>query len=216
MSPALLRLSSSSYCRLTVVSCWYLPLSSLPSPQNPPSRLLAGPSTTCQEDSCANMGVCIQQWENFTCDCSMTSYTGTHCNDREYSTFTWANVACALKELSADFCLSKSRIGVMRSVALKWSLERYRLQLGDNRRQKACVANCGQVALWDFFSSSLSRIRKRTGISQLLLHQCDPFKRAPGCYVTVLKNTLHAAISRCKHWAGQCDDIVLLSWWTSS
>lgn len=44
-----------------------------------------GPSTTCQEDSCANMGVCIQQWENFTCDCSMTSYSGTHCNDREYS-----------------------------------------------------------------------------------------------------------------------------------
>ncbi|KAK2856501.1 hypothetical protein Q5P01_005236 [Channa striata] len=42
---------------------------------------LQGPSTTCQEDSCANMGVCIQQWENFTCDCSMTSYTGTHCND---------------------------------------------------------------------------------------------------------------------------------------
>ncbi|XP_061563163.1 neurexin-3b-like isoform X3 [Cololabis saira] len=40
-----------------------------------------GPSTTCQEDSCANMGVCIQQWENFTCDCSLTSYTGTHCND---------------------------------------------------------------------------------------------------------------------------------------
>ncbi|XP_064195423.1 neurexin-3-like isoform X11 [Anguilla rostrata] len=40
-----------------------------------------GPSTTCQEDSCANMGVCIQQWENFTCDCSMTSYVGTQCND---------------------------------------------------------------------------------------------------------------------------------------
>ncbi|XP_073789248.1 neurexin 3b isoform X38 [Danio rerio] len=40
-----------------------------------------GPSTTCQEDSCANMGVCIQQWENFTCDCSMTSYSGTQCND---------------------------------------------------------------------------------------------------------------------------------------
>ncbi|KAM9433981.1 neurexin 3a isoform 18-T18 [Salvelinus alpinus] len=40
-----------------------------------------GPSTTCQEDSCANMGVCIQQWENYTCDCSMTSYTGTQCND---------------------------------------------------------------------------------------------------------------------------------------
>ncbi|TRY86637.1 hypothetical protein DNTS_018605 [Danionella cerebrum] len=42
---------------------------------------LQGPSTTCQDDSCANMGVCIQQWENFTCDCSMTSYSGTQCND---------------------------------------------------------------------------------------------------------------------------------------
>ncbi|XP_017536947.2 neurexin 3b isoform X8 [Pygocentrus nattereri] len=42
---------------------------------------LQGPSTTCQEDSCANFGVCIQQWENFTCDCSMTSYSGTTCND---------------------------------------------------------------------------------------------------------------------------------------
>ncbi|XP_036397818.1 neurexin 3a isoform X4 [Megalops cyprinoides] len=42
---------------------------------------LQGPSTTCQEDSCANMGVCIQQWENYTCDCSMTSYSGTQCND---------------------------------------------------------------------------------------------------------------------------------------
>ncbi|XP_072314039.1 neurexin 3a isoform X2 [Eucyclogobius newberryi] len=40
-----------------------------------------GPSTTCQEDSCANMGICIQQWENYTCDCSMTSHTGTQCND---------------------------------------------------------------------------------------------------------------------------------------
>ncbi|XP_057200265.1 neurexin 3a isoform X9 [Triplophysa rosa] len=40
-----------------------------------------GPSTTCQEDSCGNMGICIQQWENYTCDCSMTSFTGTQCND---------------------------------------------------------------------------------------------------------------------------------------
>nr|XP_020473786.1 neurexin-3b isoform X9 [Monopterus albus] len=62
---------------------------------------LQGPSTTCQEDSCANMGVCIQQWENFTCDCSMTSYTGTHCNDPGTTyifgkgggliTYTWPN-----------------------------------------------------------------------------------------------------------------------------
>ncbi|XP_028996546.1 neurexin 3b isoform X20 [Betta splendens] len=60
-----------------------------------------GPSTTCQEDSCANMGVCIQQWENFTCDCSMTSYTGAHCNDPGTTyifgkgggliTYTWPN-----------------------------------------------------------------------------------------------------------------------------
>uniref|UniRef100_A0A6Q2XBM8 Neurexin-3b n=1 Tax=Esox lucius TaxID=8010 RepID=A0A6Q2XBM8_ESOLU len=60
-----------------------------------------GPSTTCQDDSCANMGVCIQQWENFTCDCSMTSYTGTQCNDPGTTyifgkgggliTYTWPN-----------------------------------------------------------------------------------------------------------------------------
>nr|XP_043905213.1 neurexin-3b isoform X9 [Solea senegalensis] len=62
---------------------------------------LQGPSTTCQDDSCANNGVCIQQWENFTCDCSMTSYTGTHCNDPGTTyifgkgggliTYTWPN-----------------------------------------------------------------------------------------------------------------------------
>uniref|UniRef100_A0A3B3RD11 Neurexin 1b n=1 Tax=Paramormyrops kingsleyae TaxID=1676925 RepID=A0A3B3RD11_9TELE len=40
-----------------------------------------GPSTTCQEDSCANQGVCLQQWEGFTCDCSMTSFGGPLCND---------------------------------------------------------------------------------------------------------------------------------------
>ncbi len=41
----------------------------------------AGPSTNCQEDSCANQGLCIQQWEGFTCDCSMTTYGGPLCND---------------------------------------------------------------------------------------------------------------------------------------
>ncbi|CAG09464.1 unnamed protein product [Tetraodon nigroviridis] len=40
-----------------------------------------GPSTTCQEDSCANQGVCLQQWEGFTCDCSMTTFGGPLCND---------------------------------------------------------------------------------------------------------------------------------------
>ncbi|XP_063300018.1 neurexin-1 isoform X8 [Pelobates fuscus] len=40
-----------------------------------------GPSTTCQEDSCANQGVCLQQWDGFSCDCSMTSFSGHLCND---------------------------------------------------------------------------------------------------------------------------------------
>ncbi|XP_069501152.1 neurexin-2-beta isoform X6 [Ambystoma mexicanum] len=40
-----------------------------------------GPSTTCTEDSCANQGVCLQQWDGYTCDCSMTSYGGPVCND---------------------------------------------------------------------------------------------------------------------------------------
>ncbi|KAF5884759.1 neurexin-1 isoform X5, partial [Clarias magur] len=40
-----------------------------------------GPSTTCQEDSCANQGVCLQQWEGFSCDCSMTSFGGHQCSD---------------------------------------------------------------------------------------------------------------------------------------
>lgn len=43
----------------------------------------SGPSTTCTEDSCANQGVCLQQWDGFTCDCTMTSYGGPVCNDRE-------------------------------------------------------------------------------------------------------------------------------------
>ncbi|KAJ7413330.1 hypothetical protein WISP_91339 [Willisornis vidua] len=42
-----------------------------------------GPSTTCQEDSCANQGVCLQQWDGFSCDCSMTSFSGPLCNDQQ-------------------------------------------------------------------------------------------------------------------------------------
>ncbi|XP_039222097.1 neurexin-2-beta isoform X10 [Crotalus tigris] len=40
-----------------------------------------GPSTTCTEDSCSNQGVCLQQWDGYTCDCTMTSYGGPVCND---------------------------------------------------------------------------------------------------------------------------------------
>ncbi|XP_069750383.1 neurexin-2-like isoform X5 [Narcine bancroftii] len=43
-------------------------------------RGCGGPSTTCQEDSCANQGMCIQQWDGYTCDCTMTSFGGTLCN----------------------------------------------------------------------------------------------------------------------------------------
>uniref|UniRef100_A0A8B9JD74 Neurexin 2 n=1 Tax=Astyanax mexicanus TaxID=7994 RepID=A0A8B9JD74_ASTMX len=45
----------------------------------------AGPGTTCTEDSCSNQGVCLQQWEGFTCDCTMTTYGGPLCADRDVS-----------------------------------------------------------------------------------------------------------------------------------
>ncbi|XP_041418408.1 neurexin-1 isoform X22 [Xenopus laevis] len=58
-----------------------------------------GPSTTCEEDSCANQGVCLQQWDGFSCDCSMTSFRGPLCNNPGISyifskgggqiTYTW-------------------------------------------------------------------------------------------------------------------------------
>lgn len=43
----------------------------------------AGPSTTCTEDSCHHQGVCLQLWEGFSCDCTMTTYGGPFCNDRK-------------------------------------------------------------------------------------------------------------------------------------
>ncbi|XP_017948954.1 neurexin-2-beta isoform X8 [Xenopus tropicalis] len=47
----------------------------------PVERGCDGPSTTCSEESCGNLGVCLQQWDGFTCDCTMTSYGGPLCND---------------------------------------------------------------------------------------------------------------------------------------
>uniref|UniRef100_A0A3B3TG73 Neurexin 1b n=1 Tax=Poecilia latipinna TaxID=48699 RepID=A0A3B3TG73_9TELE len=49
-----------------------------------------GPSTTCQEDSCANQGVCLQQWEGFSCDCSMTTFGGPLCNDGKLLAFLFS------------------------------------------------------------------------------------------------------------------------------
>lgn len=42
----------------------------------------------CTHDLCANHGTCVQQWNSYTCDCDMTSFTGSTCNDGkdEYST----------------------------------------------------------------------------------------------------------------------------------
>uniref|UniRef100_A0A8C4QD20 Neurexin 3a n=1 Tax=Eptatretus burgeri TaxID=7764 RepID=A0A8C4QD20_EPTBU len=40
-----------------------------------------GPSSRCQEDSCANQGMCVQYWNQFTCDCALTSYRGALCTD---------------------------------------------------------------------------------------------------------------------------------------
>ncbi|XP_066501285.1 neurexin 2a isoform X2 [Hoplias malabaricus] len=60
----------------------------------------AGPGTTCTEESCSNQGVCLQQWEGFTCDCTMTTYGGLLCSDPGTTyifgrggaliTYTWA------------------------------------------------------------------------------------------------------------------------------
>ncbi|XP_046723375.1 neurexin 2a isoform X2 [Silurus meridionalis] len=60
----------------------------------------AGPGTTCSEDSCSHQGVCLQQWEGFTCDCTMTTYGGPRCSDPGTTyifgkggaliTYTWA------------------------------------------------------------------------------------------------------------------------------
>ena len=63
-------------------ACW-LPAELSPNDRPCPSALSPGPSTTCQEDSCSNQGVCLQQWEGFSCDCSMTSFAGPLCNDGE-------------------------------------------------------------------------------------------------------------------------------------
>ncbi|KAL6444648.1 hypothetical protein ACFW04_002028 [Cataglyphis niger] len=39
------------------------------------------PGKRCTHDLCANHGTCVQQWNSYTCDCDMTSFTGPTCND---------------------------------------------------------------------------------------------------------------------------------------
>ncbi|XP_066961792.1 neurexin 1 isoform X2 [Macrobrachium rosenbergii] len=40
-----------------------------------------GPSTKCHRNACANGGTCVQQWNSYSCNCDMTSYTGPTCSD---------------------------------------------------------------------------------------------------------------------------------------
>ncbi|XP_059912210.1 neurexin 2a [Gadus macrocephalus] len=63
-------------------------------------RGCGGPSTTCTEESCLHQGVCLQLWEGFFCDCTMTTYGGPFCSDPGTTyifgkggaliTYTWA------------------------------------------------------------------------------------------------------------------------------
>ncbi|XP_043461803.1 neurexin-3b isoform X3 [Leptopilina heterotoma] len=39
------------------------------------------PGKKCTHDVCANHGTCVQQWNSYTCDCDMTSFSGPHCSD---------------------------------------------------------------------------------------------------------------------------------------
>ncbi|CAH1970837.1 unnamed protein product [Acanthoscelides obtectus] len=44
-----------------------------------------GPSAKCSLNVCANGGICVQQWNSYTCDCDMTSFTGPTCSDESVS-----------------------------------------------------------------------------------------------------------------------------------
>lgn len=44
---------------------------------------LSGDKTKCRPDVCSNKGVCVQQWNTFTCDCDLTSFTGPNCLNGE-------------------------------------------------------------------------------------------------------------------------------------
>ncbi|XP_014473358.1 PREDICTED: neurexin-1 isoform X1 [Dinoponera quadriceps] len=55
----------------------------------PSSQVISGcdvytnlhPGKKCTHDLCANHGTCVQQWNSYTCDCDMTSFTGPTCSD---------------------------------------------------------------------------------------------------------------------------------------
>lgn len=39
------------------------------------------PVAFCNADTCANRGVCLDQWISPACDCDLTSFTGPTCTD---------------------------------------------------------------------------------------------------------------------------------------
>ncbi|XP_021341144.1 neurexin-1a-like isoform X3 [Mizuhopecten yessoensis] len=47
--------------------------------------LIDRPSNNCHQYACLNEGRCVQQWNSYTCDCDMTSYTGPMCTDASVS-----------------------------------------------------------------------------------------------------------------------------------
>lgn len=49
-------------------------------------QYITGHNTKCSHNVCANRGVCVQQWNSYTCDCDMTSYTGPTCSDGNFFT----------------------------------------------------------------------------------------------------------------------------------
>ncbi|XP_069116401.1 neurexin-1-like isoform X2 [Argopecten irradians] len=49
------------------------------------ARGCQGPSNNCHQYACLNEGRCVQQWNSYTCDCDMTSYTGPMCTDESVS-----------------------------------------------------------------------------------------------------------------------------------
>ncbi|KAI3373631.1 hypothetical protein L3Q82_022229 [Scortum barcoo] len=69
-------------------------------------RGCGGPSTTCTEDSCHHQGVCLQLWEGFSCDCTMTTYGGPFCSDRSVTLWVSFIVHIDLKRVQGNISVS--------------------------------------------------------------------------------------------------------------
>ena len=45
---------------------------------------VTAPIQLCRSDSCSNGGKCVQNWNEFICDCSLTAFVGKRCRKRKY------------------------------------------------------------------------------------------------------------------------------------